>query len=64
MQVIENSQWFDSLEMILEYVMQSGCDDYLKIGLENTIKMGYYLTNHRWTCWQLEKNPINQKGCD
>jgi hypothetical protein len=42
-QVVENSQCFDSLEQILNYVSFISKDEYLKIGLENTIKNGYKL---------------------
>jgi len=40
-QVVSNRQSFDSLEQILNYVTLINKDEYLKIGLENTIKQGY-----------------------
>ena len=46
MQVVENSQFFTSLEQMEAYVEQSGDTfdkDYFLIGLRNSIFMGYKL---------------------
>lgn len=41
--VEENSHFFDNLEQIKNYAEIQSKDEYLKIGIENTIKNGYIL---------------------
>ncbi len=44
LQVIPDSQSFDNIEQILQYVKTRSNDEYLKVALMNTINNGFKLT--------------------